>query len=147
MKLKRRRTFRSDRPLKRLLQEYIDEHKDELEVETAQRHARALKGPANRMTSWPLSKAEWIRWLDKEQATYENALRLAKVGARRAVNVRATPHPDAPQKDPAIRLKPHIDTCRPAWARQLSNGWHALRLKDTGARCVICCCALRRQAR
>ena len=31
----------------------------------------------------------------------------------------------------------HSHTCRPAWARQLSNGWHALRLKDTGARCVI----------
>ena len=41
------------------------------------------------MTSWPLSKAEWIRWLDQEQAADENALQLAKVGARRAVNVRA----------------------------------------------------------
>ena len=89
------------------------------------------------MTSWPLSKAEWIGWLDKGQATYEDALQLAKVGARRAVNVRVAPYPDAPQKDLAIRLKPHIDTCRPAWARQLSNRLHELRLKDTGARCVI----------
>ena len=97
------------------------------------------------MTSWPLSKAEWIRWLDKEQATYENALRLVKVGVRRAVNVRVTPHPDGPQKDPAIRLKPHIDTRRPAWALQLSNGWHALRMKDRRPLCHICR-ALRRQA-
>ncbi len=62
------------------------------------------------MTSWPLPKAEWIRWLGKAQATFENALHLANVAARRAFNVRATPHPDAPQKDPAIRLNPHIDT-------------------------------------
>jgi len=84
-----------------------------------------------------LSFAEWISCLDKEQATYENALWFAKVGVRRAVNARATPHPDVPWKNPAIRVKPRIDTGRPAWARQLSNGWHALRLKDTGARCVI----------
>ena len=54
------------------------------------------------MTSWPLSKAEWVRWLDKEQATYENVLRLVKGGVRRAVNVRVTPHPDVPQKDPKL---------------------------------------------
>ena len=86
---------------------------------------------------WPLSKAERVRWSDKEQATYENALRLAKVGVRRAVSVRATPHPDVPWKDPAIRVKPHIDTGLPAWARQLSNGWRVLRMKDTGVRCVM----------
>ena len=82
------------------------------------------------MTSWPLSRAEWVRWLDKERATYEHVLRLVKAGVRRAVNVRATPHPDVPQKDAAIRLKPHIDTCGPAGARLLSNGRHALRLND-----------------
>ena len=120
------------------MQEYIDEHNNELDAEVAQCHSRDLKGPARRMTSWPVSKAEWVRWLDKEQATYENVLRLVKVGVRRVVNVRVTPHPDAPQKDAAIRLEPHIDTCRPDWARQLSNGRHALRMKDTGVRCVMC---------
>ena len=108
-----------------------------MEVETAQRHSRALKGPAHRMTSRTVSKAEWVRWLVKEQANYENVLRLVKVGVRRAANARVKPHPDVPQKDPAIRLKPHIDTRRPGWARQLSNGWHALRTKDTGVRCDI----------
>ena len=88
-KLNRRTTFRSDRPLKGLLQKYIDEQKDELEAETAQRHSRALNGPAHRMTFRPLSKAEWVRWLDKGQATYENALRLVKVGVRWAVNATA----------------------------------------------------------
>ena len=116
---------------------YAEEHKDELEVETAQRHARAQKGPVDRMTSWPVSEAGWLRWLEREQATYDKALPLAKVGVRRAVNVRATPHPDVPRNDPAIRVKPHIDTVNPAWARKLCNGWHALRLKDTGARVVI----------
>ena len=66
----------------------MDEHKDELEVETAQRHSRVVKGPANRMTPCPLSKAEWVRWLDKEQATYENVLRSFKAGARRPANAR-----------------------------------------------------------
>ena len=89
------------------------------------------------MASWPLSKAEWVRWLDKEQGTYENVLRSVKVGVRWTVNARATLHPDAPQKDAAIRLQPHIDTSRPAWARQLSNGWPALRMKVTGIRCAI----------
>ena len=98
VKLKRRRTFCADRPLKRLLQEYIVEHKDELEVETAQRHSRALKGPEHRMTSWPLSRAEWVRWLDKEQGADANVLRSVKVGVRLAANVRVTPHPDVPQK-------------------------------------------------
>ena len=86
------------------------------------------------MTSWPLSKAEWVRWPDKEQGTYENVLRSVKVGVRRTANARVTPRPDAPRKDAAIHLDPHIDTCRPAGARQLSNGWHALRTKDTGVR-------------
>ena len=76
------------------------------------------------MTSWPWPNADWVSWLYKSQETYENVLRSVKAGVRRAVNVRVTPHPDAPQKDAAIRLKPHIDTCRPARARQLSNGWH-----------------------
>ena len=75
-KCKRRTTFRSDRPLQRLLREYVEEHKDELEVETAQRHARAGRG-----TSWPLPKTKWLRWLDRAQATYDKALWLAKVGA------------------------------------------------------------------
>ena len=86
VKLNRKITFHSDRPLNRLLQECIDEHNYELEVETAQRHSRAAKGPEHRMTLRPSSKAEWVRWLDKEQATYENVLRLVKVGERRAVN-------------------------------------------------------------
>ena len=42
VKLKRRKTFRSDQTLKRLLQEYIEEHKEELEVATALRQFRAL---------------------------------------------------------------------------------------------------------
>jgi UDP-N-acetylmuramate--alanine ligase len=37
---------------RREVQEYVDEHKDELEAETPQRHSRDLKGPANRTTSW-----------------------------------------------------------------------------------------------
>ena len=105
---------------------------------TAQRHARAQKGLADRVTSWPVSKAGRLRWLEREQAPHDKALQLAKVGARRAANVRATPHPDAPRNDPAIRIKPNIDTVNPAWARNLCNWWHALRLKDTGARVVIC---------
>ena len=97
------------------------------------------------MTAWPMFKAELVRWLGKEQGTYENALRLAKVGVRRAVNVRVTPHPDVPQQDAAIRLKPHIVTGRPAWVRQLSNGWHALRMKDRHPLCHLFR-AMRRQA-
>ena len=50
VQLKRRTTCRSDRPLKRLLQEYIDEHKDGLEVETALRHSRASKKKKVRRT-------------------------------------------------------------------------------------------------
>ena len=47
-----------------------------------------------------------------------------------------TPRPDVPQKDPAIRLQPNTDPPRPAWARKLCNGWHALRLKDKVTRVV-----------
>ena len=47
-----------------------------------------------------------------------------------------TPHPDVPQKDPVVRLKPNLAPARPAWARKLCNGWHALRLKDTVTRVV-----------
>ena len=137
---KRRRSFRSDRPLQRLLREYVEEHKDALEAEARQRHSRAQKGLPRHVTLWPLSKAEWVRWLEQEQATYENALQSARDGARRAVNVRVTPHPDVLPHDPAIRVQPHTDTGRPpppAWARDLRNGWHVLRAKDTGARVVI----------
>ena len=85
-----------------------------------------------------MSKAGWLSWLEKEQPTaYEKALELAKSGARRAVNVRVTPRPDVPQKDPAIRLQPNTDPPRPAWARKLCNGWHALRLKDKVTRVVV----------
>ena len=60
---KRRRSLRSDRPLQRLLRESVKEHKAELEVEARQRHSRAQKGLPRHVTSWPLSKAEWVRWL------------------------------------------------------------------------------------
>ena len=81
--------------------------------------------------------------MDQEPAALDKALQLAKSGARRAVNVRVTPRPDVPQKDPNVCLKPDTDTHRPAWARKLCNGWHALLLKDTGTRIVIfvVCCA------
>ena len=73
----------------------------------------------------------------------DKALQLAKSGTRRAGNVRATPRPDVPQKGPNVCVKPDTDTHRPAWARKLCIGWHALLLKDTGARIVIfvVCCA------
>ena len=95
-----------------------------MEVETAKRHSRAQKGPADRVTSWPLSKAGWLSWLDQEPAAaaFDQALELAKSGARRAVNLRVTPHPDVPQKDPNVRLKPDTDTHHPGWARKLCNG-------------------------
>jgi hypothetical protein len=75
--------------------------------------------------------------VEKVPAAYEKALELAKSGSRRAVNVRVTPRPDVPQKDPAIRLQPKTDPPRPALARKLRNGWHALRLKDKVTRVVI----------
>ena len=60
----RRRRFRSHRPLQRLLGEYAEEHEEELEAETARRHARASQSlAASRVTSWPESKAEWLRWI------------------------------------------------------------------------------------
>ena len=133
-----RRRLREHGWRQRLLKQYMEEHKDDLEVEMARRHARAQQGPEDRVTSWPLSKAGWLSWLEKEQPTaYEKALELAKSGARRAVNVRVTPRPDVPQKDPAIRLQPNTDPPRPAWARKLCNGWHALRLKDKVTRVVV----------
>ena len=84
-----------------------------------------------------MSKAGWLSWLEKEPTAYEKALELAKSGARRAVNVRVTPHPDVPQKDPVVPLQPNTAPARPAWARKLCNGWHALRLKDKVTRVVI----------
>ena len=114
----------------------MEEHEEELGAETARRHARAGQSlAASRVTSWPESKAEWLRWM--ERATYGKALQSAKAGARRAVNVRVTPHPDVPVKDPAVHIKPQTDTARPAWAGKLRNGWHVLRLQDTGVRIVI----------
>ncbi len=91
----------------------------------------------------PLSKAGWLSWLDQEPTALDEALQVAKSGARRAVNLRVTPRPDVPQKDPKLGLKPDTDTHRPVWARKLCNGWHALLLKDTGTRIVIfvVCCA------
>ena len=128
----RRRRFRSHRPLQRLLGEYVEEHEEELEAETARRHARASQSlAASRVASWPESKAEWLRWMERERATYDKALQSVKAGVRRAVNVRVTPHPDVPVKDPAVRVKPQTDTARPAWAGKLRNGWHVLRLQDT----------------
>ena len=61
-KPKNRKSLRSDRPLQRLLREYVEEHRDKLEVEARQRHSRAQKGLPRHVTSWPLSKAEWVRW-------------------------------------------------------------------------------------
>ena len=88
----RRKRFWSHRPLQRLLEEYVEEHKEELEAEMARRHACAQQGlGVDGVTSWPQSKAEWLRWLEREQATYDVALQLVKAGVRRAVNVRVTP--------------------------------------------------------
>jgi hypothetical protein len=75
--------------------------------------------------------------MELERATYDKALQSVKAGARQAVNVRVTPHPDVLQKDPTVRIKPQTDKVRPAWAGKLRNGWHALRLPDTGVRLVI----------
>jgi len=129
--------LRSDRPLQRLLQEYVEEHKDDFEAETARRHACAQHGLPDRVISGPLSKAGWLSWLEQEPTALDKALQLAKSGKRQAVNVRVTPRPDVPQKDQNLRLKPDTDTHRHAWARKLCNGWHALLLKDTGTRLVI----------
>ena len=63
---KRRKRLRSRRPLQRLFQEYVEEHKDELEAESARRHACAHQGLPDRVTSWPLSKAGWLSWLEQE---------------------------------------------------------------------------------
>jgi hypothetical protein len=116
----------------------MDEHKEELQAETRRRHARATQYLLEeRVTSWPQSKAAWFRWLEPEPAIYNMALQSVKAGVRRAVNMRVTPHPDVPQKDPAVRVKPQTDAARPAWAGKLRNGWHALRLRDKGARMVI----------
>jgi hypothetical protein len=94
----------------------VDEQKDELEEERARRRACAHHMMLGRVTSWPLSKAGWLSWLDQKSAAFDEALQLAKSGARRAVNVRATPHPDVPQKDPNVCLKPDTDTHHPASA-------------------------------
>ena len=136
---KRRKRFRSHRPLQRLLEEYVEEHKEELEAEAARRHACAKQSimASTHVTSWPHSKVEWLRWMELERATYDKALQSVKAGVRQAVNVRVTPHPDVPKKDPTVRIKPQTDTARPAWAGKLRNGWHALRLPDTGVRLVI----------
>jgi hypothetical protein len=88
------------------------------------------------VTSWPATRAEWLRWLEREQAKYDTALQSVKAGVRRAVNVRMTPHPNVPQEDPAVRIKPQTDSPSP-WADRLHNGWHALRLQDTGLWIVI----------
>ena len=105
----------------------MDEHKDEFEAESARRPLQRL----------------FQEYVDQEPAALDKALQLAKSGARRAVNVRATPRPDVPQKNPNVCLKPDTDTHRPAWACKLCNGEHALLLKDTGAGIVIFvgCCA------
>ena len=66
-------------------------------------------------------------------------------GARRAVNLRVTPHPDVPQTDPNVCLKPNTDTHHPAWARKLSNAWHALLLKDKRHQDCHLCGVFRRQ--
>ena len=43
----------------------------------ARRHVRAQQRPGDRVTSWSLSKAGWLSWLEKEQPTaYEKALEL-----------------------------------------------------------------------
>ena len=137
-KPKRQKRLRSHRPLQRILDEYVEENKDELEAEAARRHALARKGLlGDRVTSWPATKTQWLRWLEREQATYDTALQSVKAGVRRAVNVRVTPHPNVPQKDPAVRIKPQTDTARPPWAGRLHNGWYALRLQDTGVRLVM----------
>ena len=135
---KRRKRFRSHRPLQRLLEEYVEEHQEELEAEAARRRACAkqMMGSSH-VTSWPQSKVEWLRWMELERATYDKALQSVKAGVRRAVNMRVTPHPDVPPKDPTVRMKPQTDTAWPAWAGKLRNGWHALRLQDTGVRLVI----------
>ena len=99
-------TFCSRRPLQRLFQEYVDEHKDEFEAESARRPPQRL----------------FQEYVDQEPAALDKALQLAKYGARRAGNVRATPRPDVPQKDPNVRLKPDTDTHRPARASSATGG-------------------------
>ena len=63
---KRRKRFRSHRPLQRLLEEYVEEHKEELEAEAARRHACAKQSmmASTHVTSWPHSKVEWLRWME-----------------------------------------------------------------------------------
>ena len=143
---KRRKRLRSNRPLQRLLEEYVKENEEELEAEAVRRHVRAQKGlVGGRVTSWPATRAEWLRWLQREQSKYDTALQSVKAGVRRAVNVRMTPHPNVPQKDPAVRIKPQIDTARPPLGRQAPQ--RVVRVALTGHRSADCHLrgALRRQ--
>ena len=102
----------------------MDEHKDELEEERARRRACAQHMMLGRVTSWPLSKAGWLSWLDQEPAAeaFDKALELAKSGARRAVNLRVAPHPDVPQKDPNVCLKPDTGTHTPLGRASSATG-------------------------
>ena len=58
----------------------MDEHNDELEEERERRRACAKHMMMGRVTSWPLSKAGWISWLDQEPTALDKALQLAEAG-------------------------------------------------------------------
>ena len=123
------------------------EHRDELEEERARRRACAQHMMLGRVTSWPLSKAGWLSWLDQEPAAaaFNKALELAKSGARRAVNLRVTPHPDVPEKGSKCSLEAEYRYTPPRLGAQAQQ--RVARAALEGQRHQDChrCGAFRRQ--
>ena len=120
------------------LRAYVAEHKESLQAELVELRAQAAAALTDHDAmlpsfelSWPKDKEAWYRWLLENQTRFENLLREARGGVRRAVSQRLKPAPEVPDSAPSLLQKRKVP--KVPWARLVRNGWYALRLQGRPA--------------
>ena len=123
------------------LKDYITAHEQDLRAALAkvkadaaaalEQHDSQAKKPFQ--ASWPLSRNNWVAWLDEHHEDFLCLLKDMRAGARRQVNARVLADPSLPELGSAAPLVPKAKTARPSWARLVRSGWYALHLTETAA--------------
>ena len=134
---KRPGLFKQDQGLK----DYITAHEQDLRAALAKVKADAAAALEQHdaqaakpfQASWPLSRNNWVAWLDEHHEDFMCLLKDMRAGARRQVNARVLADPSLPELGSAAPLVPKAKTARPSWARLVRSGWYALHLTETAA--------------
>ena len=86
---------------------------------TLQKELAVAQDPVK--VSWPVTKADWLRWLGNHQEKFTAALAAARAGCRNGINQRLQPSQQWPQ-GPSLRQ--WLPDATPQWIRLVKNGWY-----------------------